>query len=389
MRLNILAAIAICSTMFAMSASAQTTVTNSNNGTTNTIPVYTGTHTLGNSPISVSGGMVGIGTTSPAAPLSVVNNNGGSAASVSGNSATSWNAASIYSTDTGTNGRSYAFGSRSGAGFSISDETAGAIRFVINSSGNVGIGTAAPAYALDVAGVVHVQQNNAFTIGDVTDANTGGSRWTYSASGNYAQIITLNQDVAWGNLILGAGLANSGNVGIGTTTPAYALDVNGNIRASTGVIYPDGSQQITAWTGVVCGGDYAESVDVTGKRTSYAPGDVLVIDPDAPGKFLKSAEPYSTFVTGIYSTKPGTVGRRQTTPHSPDEVPMAMIGIVPTKVSAENGAIHPGDLLVTSSTMGYAMKGTDRNRMLGAVIGKALGKLDSGTGVIEVVVTLQ
>lgn len=35
------------------------------------------------------------------------------------------------------------------------------------------------------------------------------------------------------------------------------------------------------------------------------------------------------------------------------------------------------------------MKGTDRSRMLGAVIGKAIGYLDSGTGVIEAVVTLQ
>jgi hypothetical protein len=35
------------------------------------------------------------------------------------------------------------------------------------------------------------------------------------------------------------------------------------------------------------------------------------------------------------------------------------------------------------------MKGTDRSRMLGTVIGKAMGKLDSGTGVIEVLVTLQ
>jgi hypothetical protein len=48
-----------------------------------------------------------------------------------------------------------------------------------------------------------------------------------------------------------------------------------------------------------------------------------------------------------------------------------------------------GDLLVSSSTLGYAMKGTDRSRMLGAVVGKALGSLDSGTGVIEVLVTLQ
>jgi hypothetical protein len=68
---------------------------------------------------------------------------------------------------------------------------------------------------------------------------------------------------------------------------------------------------------------------------------------------------------------------------------MAMVGIVPTKVTAENGSIHKGDLLVSSSTPGYAMKGTDRNRMLGAVLGKAMGSLDSGTGVIQVLVTLQ
>ena len=68
---------------------------------------------------------------------------------------------------------------------------------------------------------------------------------------------------------------------------------------------------------------------------------------------------------------------------------MAMIGIVPTKVSTENGPIKRGDLLVTSATKGYAMKGTDTSRMLGAVIGKALGTLDSGNGTIEVLVALQ
>ena len=68
---------------------------------------------------------------------------------------------------------------------------------------------------------------------------------------------------------------------------------------------------------------------------------------------------------------------------------MAMIGIVPTKVSAENGPIKRGDLLVTSSIPGYAMKGTDRSRMLGAVIGKSLGNLDAGTGVVEALITLQ
>jgi len=54
-----------------------------------------------------------------------------------------------------------------------------------------------------------------------------------------------------------------------------------------------------------------------------------------------------------------------------------------------DGPITTGDLLVTSSTPGHAMKGTDRARMLGAVVGKALEPLREGTGVIQVLVTLQ
>ena len=188
---------------------------------------------------------------------------------------------------------------------------------------------------------------------------------------------------------------NESNVGLGTASAGERLEVNGNIKLSANsggsVIFPDGTVQATAWNGVLSGGDYAESVNVSGDREEYEPGDVIVIDPASEGKFLKSSTPYSTGVTGIYSTKPGVVGRRQHTAreHMKEEVPMAMTGIVPTKVSAENGPIKPGDLLVSSSKPGYAMKGTDRSQMLGAVIGKAIGHLDSGTGIIEAVVTLQ
>jgi hypothetical protein len=65
------------------------------------------------------------------------------------------------------------------------------------------------------------------------------------------------------------------------------------------------------------------------------------------------------------------------------------MGIVPVKVITQNGPIERGDLLVSSSIPGDAMKGTDRDRLVGAVIGKALAPLKSGSGVIEVLLALQ
>ena len=44
---------------------------------------------------------------------------------------------------------------------------------------------------------------------------------------------------------------------------------------------------------------------------------------------------------------------------------------------------------MTSSRPGYAMKGTDRRRLVGAVVGKALQPLAEGSGVIQVLITLQ
>jgi hypothetical protein len=139
------------------------------------------------------------------------------------------------------------------------------------------------------------------------------------------------------------------------------------------------------------GADFAESVDVEGEPSSYAPGDLMTVDPTRDRQFKQVSEPYSTLVAGIYATKPGILAMPHGTddPRLASEIPLALVGIVPCKVTAENGPIHRGDLLVSSSTVGHAMKGTDRNRMLGAVVGKALGSLEQGSGTIEVLVTLQ
>jgi len=59
------------------------------------------------------------------------------------------------------------------------------------------------------------------------------------------------------------------------------------------------------------------------------------------------------------------------------------------RADASFGAIHAGDLLTTSPHAGYAMKVTDKVAAIGAIIGKALVDLPSGSGPIPVLVTLK
>ena len=77
------------------------------------------------------------------------------------------------------------------------------------------------------------------------------------------------------------------------------------------------------------------------------------------------------------------------------KVKVATTGRVRVKVNATRGAIKVGDLLVTSDADGVAMKsmpvdlgGTPIHRP-GTIIGKALEALESGTGEILVLLSLQ
>ena len=73
-----------------------------------------------------------------------------------------------------------------------------------------------------------------------------------------------------------------------------------------------------------------------------------------------------------------------------DLVPMGVVGVIPTKVTGENGPIRRGDLLVTSSTPGHAMKADREKVEIGMVIGKALEDFDgSGNGLIKVLVNVK
>jgi hypothetical protein len=121
------------------------------------------------------------------------------------------------------------------------------------------------------------------------------------------------------------------------------------------------------------GADLAEAFDVEGNIHEYEPGDVLVIALEKDRAVAKSAEPYSTLVLGVYATKPGVLLTEENVDHDmQDKVPMGVVGVIPTKVCLEGGAIKKGDLLVTSSIRGVAMKGDPDKIKPGQVIGKSL-----------------
>jgi hypothetical protein len=139
------------------------------------------------------------------------------------------------------------------------------------------------------------------------------------------------------------------------------------------------------------GADIAESFEVSGFIAAYEPGDILVISTTKNRVVEKSSKPYSTLVAGVYATKPGVLlSEDHIDTDLSGQVPMGVIGVIPTKVCLEGGAISRGDLLVTSSTPGVAMKADPDKVRIGQVLGKALEPFDAqGVSKIKVLVSIK
>jgi hypothetical protein len=143
----------------------------------------------------------------------------------------------------------------------------------------------------------------------------------------------------------------------------------------------------------VSGSDFAEALPAVGDGENYEPGDVLVLASDGSG-VEKTSEPSSRRIIGVYSTRPAILGadKQGDTRVDSNDIPVAILGIVPTKVTTENGPIRVGDLLVTASTPAHAMKAKSItvNEVeiypTGTILGKALEPLQNTEGVIKVLV---
>ena len=271
--------------------------------------------------------------------------------------------------------------------------------------GNVGIGTTTPASKLDVAGMVTaddlaivstnyaaalVDSNNvAGTWLNLRNATSGGRYWkmisTGSGNGEGAGKLIIGSSTAASTLDVNAlTIAQNGDIGLGTATPAAKLDIVGTARV-----------QVLTITG---GADVAEPFNINGDVSTTSapkiePGMVVTIDPDRVGELRVSSKAYDQAVAGVISgangVNPGMV-LTQTGSVADGKHPVALTGRVWCWCDADAaGPISAGDRLTTSDTPGHAMRVADPDRASGAVIGKAMSSLKSGQGLVLVLVNLQ
>jgi hypothetical protein len=133
--------------------------------------------------------------------------------------------------------------------------------------------------------------------------------------------------------------------------------------------------------------DYAETFEIA-NRDGITPGSVVSASPNGQGIAL-SSKAYDPATVGVISGagdfQPGMrIGSRE---DGSTDLPVAVAGQVYLKVSLESGPIAVGDLLVSSSVPGVAMRGADRQKLTGTVIGKALQPYDGhGPALIQMLV---
>lgn len=257
----------------------------------------------------------------------------------------------------------------------------------------LGLSPSPSGIAIDNSGNVNV--------GAKLQLRQSGQLSAYSASGTAETVQAVGDDGNGGLLKLSknngattvALQASEGNDGgqlalyksTDLTTPSIILDAeHGGVGGHGRVI-----TQVLEITG---GADLSEQFDVRTDGAALHPGMVVCINPDETGSLLISSKAYDRTVAGIMSGAGGVrtgmmMGQKGSL--ADGKQPIALSGRVYCYADASSHPILPGDLLTTSDVPGHAMKVVNHTRAQGAILGKAMSRLDVGKGLVLVLVTLQ
>ena len=296
----------------------------------------------------------------------------------------------------------------------ITTVTPGALAAAVRGQNNGTNANGMGVYGIHSGGGVGVYGQSASGAGVFGISNTGssGSFSNTTASNSSATLVvsTVGSGAAVSSTTTGSGRAGLYTINLATnssnaleaTTNGTGVSLKLNHTGSSGniAVFQSGSVNVAridkAGKGFFNGGtqtsgaDVAEAFAVVGDRSTYEPGDVLVIASGYKRTVEKCVKPYATNVIGVHATKPGVLlSARDVESNSDDLVPMGVVGVLPTKVCNEGGMISAGDLLVTSSRIGYAMKADPEKLKFGMVIGKALEDFSGENGMIEVFVNVK
>jgi len=196
----------------------------SGSGTANYLSKFTGSTALGNSLIYDDGTFVGIGTATPSYKLDV---NGTGRFTGTTNQITAYYDASNY--------LQLQHNSISVANTALLFNVNSAERMRLLSTGNLLIGTTTDSgHKLQVNGTaifygsptISVSNLPQLTLNDTLQSHN----WVIRSNGTSLFFIDNGNNRVW---IGGTGSGNAGNVGIGTTSTSYKLDVNGTARVVT------------------------------------------------------------------------------------------------------------------------------------------------------------
>lgn len=180
----------------------------------------------------------------------------------------------------------------------------------------------------------------------------------------------------------------NGNVTLGDATSdtlTVTARINSNVEPSTDNVRNLGSVSLkwntvyaTLFSGTATTARYADLAEKYVADADYEPGTVLVFG--GANEVTITNSKGDRRIAGVVSTNPAYLMNSELQGNT--VVNLALTGRVPCKVL---GQARKGDILVTSAIPGYAI--VDNNPQVGTVVGKVLeDKLDSGKGVIEIVV---